>query len=552
LPVIGRYLPAPADAPRAGRDAILAALDRLDVPFAVVDGPAGPAAATGGAAMIGDTSRSNGDGGLPLLAWVPALTPDQLGDPAFRAAYGTRVAYVTGAMANGIASVELVAEVARGGGLGFFGAAGLSTERIREAIDRLEAEAPGLLWGVNLIHSPQEPWQEQQTVDLLIERGVRAVEASAFLALTPMLVQLRASGLAERPDGEIVPARRIVAKVSRPEVARRFLAPPPSELLRALVQQHRITEAEARLASRLPMADDLTAEADSGGHTDNRPLVVLVPLLRALRDELWAAHGYPDPVRIGAAGGIGSPAAVAAAFALGAAYVVTGTVNQACVEAGTSPMVKELLAEAGLADVAMAPASDMFEGGVELQVLRRATMFPMRAALLSEWYRAHDSLEALPADVLTRLEQQILRAPVAEVWGRCEQYFAERDPAQLERASRDPRHRMALVFRWYLGRSSRWAIEGEADRRTDVQVWCGPAIGAFNDWTRGTPMARPDGREVVAVMANLMTAAAVLRRSQLLRDQGVDVGIDPYGFRPRPVAEPVPARAAAAEAAHAG
>jgi trans-AT polyketide synthase, acyltransferase and oxidoreductase domains len=43
-----------------------------------------------------------------------------------------------------------------------------------------------------------------------------------------------------------------------------------------------------------------------------------------------------DAPCIGLAGGMGTPFAVAAAFVMGADYVLTGSVNQACVEAGTS------------------------------------------------------------------------------------------------------------------------------------------------------------------------------------------------------------------------
>src|SRR5690242_10219262 len=59
-------------------------------------------------------------------AFAPALTPERLGDPEFGREHGARYAYVTGAMANGIASVELVEAGARAGMLSFFGAAGLS------------------------------------------------------------------------------------------------------------------------------------------------------------------------------------------------------------------------------------------------------------------------------------------------------------------------------------------------------------------------------------------------------------------------------------------
>ncbi len=40
------------------------------------------------------------------------------------------------------------------------------------------------------------------------------------------------------------------------------------------------------------MADDITVEADSGGHTDNRPLVCVLPSIIALRDEIQAKYHY--------------------------------------------------------------------------------------------------------------------------------------------------------------------------------------------------------------------------------------------------------------------
>ena len=103
------------------------------------------------------------------------------------------------------------------------------------------------------------------------------------------------------------------------------------------------------------------------------------------------------PLRVGLGGGIGTPAAAAAAFAMGAAYIVTGSINQACVESGSSDRVRMMLAQTQQADVIMAPAADMFEMGVKLQVIKRGTMFPMRAGKLFELYRAYDSLEEIPA-----------------------------------------------------------------------------------------------------------------------------------------------------------
>lgn len=125
---------------------------------------------------------------LPVLAHVPALLPNQLGHPSFQARYGVRANYVAGAMANGIASEDVVIEMAKAGLMGFFGAAGLPTARIAEAIETIQAAIGDLPYGVNLIHSPQVPQQEWDSVALFLERGVQNVSASAFMKLTPAIV----------------------------------------------------------------------------------------------------------------------------------------------------------------------------------------------------------------------------------------------------------------------------------------------------------------------------------------------------------------------------
>ncbi|NBV24692.1 MAG: PfaD family polyunsaturated fatty acid/polyketide biosynthesis protein [Proteobacteria bacterium] len=444
-----------------------------------------------------------------------------LGDASFRRDHGLRYAYVAGAMANGIASVELVEAMARGGMLGFFGAAGLGHERVEAALHRLQKEIPGLPFGVNLIHSPNESELEDVVAKLFIQRGLRLIEASAYLRLTLPVVRFRVAGIHRDAAGQIVTPNRVIAKVSRVEVATHFFSPPPAEFLNELVRTGDLTAEQAALAAQIPMAQDVTAEADSAGHTDNRPLVTLLPTLLALRDRMQAKFGYRQPLRVGAAGGLATPAGLAAAFAMGAAYVVTGSVNQACLESGSSEVVRKMLAQAEQADTAMAPAADMFEMGVKLQVLKRGTMFPMRAAKLWELFRAYPSLEAIPEADRGPLEKQFFRATLAEAWASTRDFWLKRDAKQVERAEREPKHKMALVFRSYLGLSSRWANAGEPSRVLDYQVWCGPAMGAFNEWTRGTFLEKPENRRAEIVALNLLYSAAAHLRGVALRLQGI-------------------------------
>lgn len=295
-----------------------------------------------------------------------------------------------------------------------------------------------------------------------------------------------------------------------------------------------ITAEQAELAGEIPVAQDLTAEADSGGHTDNQPFVALLPTMLALRDRIQAEQGYTAPLRVGAAGGIGTPTAAAAAFAMGAAYILTGSVNQSCVEAGTSPKVRELLVNTRQSDVAMAPAADMFEMGVKVQVLKRGTMFAMRASKLYEIYRSAGSLEEINSAQRAQLEKDILRTSVDEVWNQT-RAFAERDPAQVTKAEADPKHKMALVFRWYLGQSSNWANVGVPDRSMDYQIWCGPAMGAFNEWVAGSCLDDVENRTVEAVALNLLYGASVLFRVNQLRSQGLGEAVRSVRIEPRPL-----------------
>lgn len=496
-------------------------------PVCLVRTADGPGLAEGGAIGF------DGDEGLPLAGYAAPCPPEQLGDAAFRADHQLKYAYVTGAMANGIGSADIVEAMSRAGMLGFFGSAGLAPDIVEQNVVRLKQNLGDAPWGVNFIHSPADPTVEKAIVELYIKHGVRLVEASAFLDLTANIARYRVHGIHRGASGNVVAPNRVIAKVSRVEVATKFMSPPPEKILHELVAAGHITAEQADLAAHIPMAADIIAEADSGGHTDNRPAMALLPTMLALRDAMQAQHNYAAPLRVGAAGGISTPASAVAALAMGAAFIVTGSVNQACVESGSSDAVRKMLAEAQQADVIMAPAADMFEMGVKVQVLKRGTMFAMRAARLYEIYRSCDSLDAIPAADRAALEKQYFRAPLDQVWQETENFFRQRDPAQVDKANRDPKHKLALVLRSYLGQSSRWANSGEPTRQIDYQVWCGPAMGAFNQWVAGSFLARPENRRVRTVAMNIMRGASVLTRVNMLRAQGATLpaGIDVIELR---------------------
>src|SRR5262249_44841214 len=153
-------------------DVFRAAVGDLRASVVVVRTETGFAVAHGGSVSLG----ASASGSHPVAAILPPLPAEHLGDPAFLRDHALRYPYRTGAMANGIGSVEIVEAMSRAGMLGSFGAAGLSLERIGAAVDRLKASLGDSPYCVNLIHSPNEPAHEMATAELLLNKGVTRVE----------------------------------------------------------------------------------------------------------------------------------------------------------------------------------------------------------------------------------------------------------------------------------------------------------------------------------------------------------------------------------------
>lgn len=462
------------------------------------------AAAKAAPASAGEAGESLSPGATPGAGGFHA---SRLGDAEFRRRFGLSHAYLAGGMYQGVASVELVVSLARAGLMGFFGVGGLDLETVENAIVRIQEEIPpGAPYGVNFIAHTLHPEREEQLAELLLIHGVRTIEASAFMEVTPALVRYRAKGLVRGPDGRVEACNRIIAKVSRPDLGAQFFSPAPRRLVDKLLAAGAISPEEAELLAAVPMADALCMEADSGGHTDQRMPFALIPAALALRDKVQGE--FPGHrLHVGAAGGIGTPEAAAAAFVMGVDFIMTGSINQCTVEAGTSDLVKDMLQEMQVHDTDYAPSGDMFEMGSRVQVLKKGVFFPARAAKLASLYRQYESLEQLDAQSRRQLEERYFQRSLEAVY---EEARAGCSPAEQERLAQHPKQRMALVFRRYFRDASRWALSGEAARKVDFQIHCGPALGAFNQWVAGTELADWRQRRVDRIGLNLMQATAAL------------------------------------------
>ncbi|MDC0708555.1 ACP S-malonyltransferase [Stigmatella sp. ncwal1] len=457
----------------------------------------------------------------PVVSSNGRFTAQSLGCAEFRRDHGTRYAYVAGAMYKGIASEAFVIRMGKAGLLSYLGTGGLKMDRIEEGIRKIQAALPpGAPYGLNLLSDLERPEREEAVVDMYLRYGVTRVEAAAYMQVTPSLVRYRCQGLRRAPDGSTLATNKVLAKVSRPEVAEAFLSPPPERILKKLLETGKISPEQAALSRDFPMCDDLCAEADSGGHTDQAVASILLPAMLMLRDEVSRKHGYRKKIRVGAAGGIGTPHAVASAFILGSDFVLTGSINQCTVEAGLSDTAKDMLQQADIQDTEMAPAGDMFELGAKVQVFSKGLFFPARANKLYELYRRYNSLEEIDEKTREQIQTRYFKRSFDEVWRETREYYQRAHPQSLEKAEKSPKHRMALMFKWYFVHSTRLAIRGSEDQRVDYQIQCGPAIGAFNRYVKGTALESWRNRHVDGIAELMMTRTAEYLQQRFAALQG--------------------------------
>ena len=486
---------------------------------------------------LASTSKAALSEGLPGCAPLNPLAPaapqsplkseseaQLLGSPVFRERYGLKYAYVAGAMYRGTSSSAMVIRMGRAGMIGYLGTGGLSLAAIETAIQTIQAQlGKGQPYGLNLLADYDEPAMARATVDLYLKYGVSCVEAAAFMRMTSALVLFRLRGLHRDAAGNIHCAHRVLGKVSRLEVAEAFMSPAPAHLVNALLKEGAISSEQAAMASQVPMSHDLCVEADSGGHTDGGIPTILLPAMLRLRQTLAERYKYREKLCMGLAGGIGAPASAAAAFAMGADFILTGSINQCTVESGATDRVKTMLQEAGIHDMAYAPAGDMFELGARVQVLKKGLLFPMRANKLYALYTHCAGLQDIPESERAKLERTFFKRGLSEVWEETLGYLkAKGREKDIALAQANPKIRMARVFRWYFAYSTQLAFSGSAEDLVNYQVHTGPALGAFNQWVKGTTLEPWTERHVDEIAIALMDAAARHLRSGYERSLGLE------------------------------
>lgn len=436
----------------------------------------------------------------------------ELGNPVFRERYNISAACLIGSMQMGISSVKMVESLAKTGMMGFLGTNDSELDEVEKALQELKLSCKNAgCYGASLVNTPRNPQRELDLVNLYSKYDVHTVEASAYIKISKPLVLYRLRGLAENGVNNVIIKNRIIAKASRPEVVKAFLTPAPKKIVQELLESGLISRKQAELAEKVPMADDICALADAGASTDMGVAYVILPSIQRMRDEAAAQYGYKNYICVGQAGGIGTPEAMAAAFMMGADFVETGSINQCTIEAKTSEAVKTLLEAMDIQDTEYVPG-EIFEFGGKVQVLKKGSLFFARLNKLYEIYRQYNSINELDGNLKEMIENRYFKKSFQQV---LEEIKQNSPASERERLDNDEKYKMGMIFGWYSRHGFKLALQGEANQSVDYHVNCGPAMGAFNRYVKGTKYEHWVNRSVADINRMLMKDAQVIMKQRL-------------------------------------
>lgn len=252
---------------------------------------------------------------------------------------------------------DVVVAVSKAGGMGVFGAAALSPERLEEELAWIDAHIGGKPYGVDLIVPNSFAGKGEAP-----SGGVPKLpeEHRAFAAGI-----LDKFGVDTADLGEVLPARQSFGDNMHEDGAAKLLAvafrhpirlianalgvPPP--LMLELGKRHGIpvaalvgTRDHALAQVRAGVDILVVAGGEAGGHCGEIATMVLVPEVAAALDAIG------DTTPILAAGGIVTGRQMAAAMAMGAHGAWSGSVWLTTAEAETNPVVKEKMLSASARD----------------------------------------------------------------------------------------------------------------------------------------------------------------------------------------------------------
>ncbi|PLW81837.1 monooxygenase [Kineobactrum sediminis] len=246
---------------------------------------------------------------------------------------------------------DVVVEVSKAGGIGVLGAVGFSREQLKEELDWIDAHIGDRPYGVDVVIPQKYEGMDTQSPEAL-EKQLWDMVPREHIEFAQQL--LANAGVPDWPDGsttmglmgwtDATATPLLEEALTRPKcrLIANALGTPPADKIKLVKDSGRLIGAlcgkvKQALAHKEAGLDFVIAQGgEGGGHTGDVGSIVLWPqIVDAIGD-----------LPMLAAGGIGNGRQIAAAMAMGAAGVWTGSLWLTVEEAHTQPTQKQSLLNA--------------------------------------------------------------------------------------------------------------------------------------------------------------------------------------------------------------
>jgi PfaD family protein len=455
-----------------------------------------------------------------LHSFFPKQSASCLGSSQFKEAHQLKFAYGVTPFEREVCTVDMVSKLLCDGYLAFAPTDFLTIDEISEKICQLRQGADSKAIGLGYRFHAYNNDYEQKRMALAIEEDISRIYISGYLRASKSMIHYRVKGMKKRPDGAIEVPHSIFARVTDSAIALYFASPPPADILDELLSEGLITSEEADLGSKMPISQDLIVEPELNKGGLKQDLFSLYPSVKAeLRAKMVSRNA---PVRVGVSGEIATPEAVAAAFRMGADFVLTGLVNSLTVEAGGSLKRRNLLFKTTSTDVTYAPSYEFLDSELPVTVTRFGTMFATKAKRMEDILRTTVSFSGLSESDRQFMEKNVFQKSLAEAYESSIEFCKKWWPDQVKSSSSD-KVKAAMLMKHWLFTTTQMAFDGIDNRELDYQVRADGGIVAFNKWRIGSVFDDEDKLSVIQLSKNLMEGALVISRMRSLREMGVDI-----------------------------
>lgn len=405
-------------------------------------------------------------------------SPKSLGSKAFKKLFSLDYSYIVSGLPSYTHGRGMLQNLSENGMLGFFNLDGLTFEEKEESLNTLNQH--DFNFGVEFSIDDFDEKEDDKLITLLMGQNIKYILVKGCSKITESLRRFKSSK-----------SNLLIAKVSHPD------------------------QCVSLSSESDPIFNAFLIDGSFVSNQDTRSILSLMPSIKNILSQ--------KSIFLGVTGDLGTPESLAAAYAMGADFVSTCSINLLSNDVSASDSYKDSIKKVRFQDISLVSSFDGFESGAKIRALNFGTRFVAVSSKIGAWFFEKKSVETLSEGERAYLESKVFTDSLDQTVADANAFFEHRNPSLVEAASSNSRICLAMLIRYYLEMGHLWAIEGDDSKKLDFNIKVGLDLASFNQWRQGTIFEDDDKLSVVQIALNLMMGAQYEIRKQFLLAQDVEL-----------------------------